>query len=146
MTGVWVEADTWLRHHEQEHERRSVLRPLRRELLTVTLPPPPPPKPTLTSPFAQRVLLWIEEEADRHRKHRTHERGGTYSGRRAALLGNRQLAVAVHRLCKEDGVGEVLAWLGMSRQSLRDVWLRHGLEAPGRVARPRGSRVGGMRS
>lgn len=69
---------------------------------------------------------------------RRRRRGARRPGVRKTLLERRELAELVHRLCRQHhSVGMVAAAVGCSQQSLRDVFVHHGLGAPVKPRRPR---------
>jgi hypothetical protein len=119
---AWVTADAWIRAVEGDDP------PGRRLALVPEVEADPFPE----------LLARLDQVAAEHRRSRLDRIGGHYSGRRAALLADRELAEAFHALCLAEGVGTVRAGLELSRQSLQDVWAAHGLRPPGRVAPRRG--------
>jgi hypothetical protein len=126
---VWIDVDTWLRLHDPDPA------PLR---VRVTVADPEP----LPDRFAE-LLERLDQVAAAHKRSRVDRRGGHYSGRRGALISDRELARGFYELCLVEGVGPIRKALELSRQSLRDVWIAHGWKAPGRVTQPRGARAGG---
>jgi hypothetical protein len=129
---VWIDVDTWLRL--QDPDPAPV--PVR---VTVADRQPLPDR------FAE-LLERLDHVAAAHKRSRADRRGGHYSGRRGALISDRQLAREFYELCLDEGVAPIRRALELSRQSLRDVWIVHGWKAPGRVTQPRGTRAGGMAS
>jgi hypothetical protein len=129
---VWMDVDTWLRHQEREPDPTPI---------QVTAAEPTP----LADRFAE-LLERLDQLAAEHKRSRRDRRGGHYSGRRAALISDQQLAREFYELCLVEGVAPIRKALELSRQSLQDVWTAHGWKPPGRVAQPRGARAGGMAS
>jgi hypothetical protein len=126
---VWIDVDTWLRLQDPDPA------PARVQVAVAELEPPP-------DRFAE-LLERLDQIAAAHKRSRADRRGGHYSGRRGALISNRELARAFYELCLVEGVAPIRRALELSRQSLQDVWTAHGWKAPGRVTQPRGTRAGG---
>jgi hypothetical protein len=126
---VWIDIDTWLRQQDPDPD------PPRVQVAVVD------PKP-LPDRFAE-LLERLDQVAAEHKRSRADRRGGHYSGRRGALISNRELAREFYELCLTEGAASIRKALELSRQSLQDVWIAHGWKAPGRVTQPRGSRAGG---
>ena len=131
--GVWMDVDIWIRRRE------GWTPPLRMRAAPRRAAEPPP------SRFLE-LLERLDQVAAERKRSKANRRGGHYSGRRAALLANEELAREFYELCLAEGVAPILGALELSRQSLQDVWTAHGWKAPGRVTQPRGSRAGGMAS
>jgi hypothetical protein len=130
---VWMDVDTWLRRQE------GWTTPARMRAVPRRAAGPLPDR------FGE-LLTRLDEVAAEHKRSKADHRGGHYSGRRAALISDRELAREFYELCLAEGVGPIRQALELSRQSLQDVWAAHGWKAPGRVTQPRGSRAGGMAS
>jgi hypothetical protein len=125
----WIDVDTWIR-------RREGWTPPRRMRVVPRRPAGPPP-----DRFVE-LLKRVDQVAAAHRRSKADRRGGHYSGRRAALIADQELAREVYDLCLVEGVAPIRRALELSRQSLQDVWTAHGWKAPGRITQPRGARVG----
>ena len=126
---VWIDVDTWLRLQDPDPA------PARVQVAVAELEPPP-------DRFAE-LLERLDQIAAAPNRSRADRRGGHYSGRRGALISDRELARAVYELCLVEGVAPIRRALELSRQSLQDVWIAHGWKAPGRVTQPGGTRAGG---
>jgi hypothetical protein len=129
---VWMDVDTWL--HLQDPDPAPA-----RVQVAVAKPEPLPDR------FAE-LLERLDQVAAAHKRSRADRRGGHYSGRRGALISDRELAREFYELCLAEGVAPIRRALELSRQSLQDVWNAHGWKAPGRVTQPRGARARGMAS
>ena len=127
---VWIDVHTWLRQQDPDPGPPRVQVP-------VTDPEPLPDR------FAE-LLKRLDQVAAAHKHSKADRRGGHYSGRRGALISDRELAREFYKLCLAEGVAPIRQALELSRQSLQDVWNAHGWKAPGRVTQPRGARAGGM--
>ena len=132
---VWIDVDTWIR------QREGWTPPLQMPMVRRR----PRPSQPLPDRFPQ-LLERLDQAAAEHKHSKADHRGGHYSGRRAALMVNEELAREFYELCLAEGVAPIRKALELSRQSLQDVWSAHGWTAPGRVTQPRGSRAGGMAS
>jgi hypothetical protein len=130
---VWIDVDTWIRRQE------GWTPPLRMRAVRRRPAGPPPDR------FAE-LLEQLDQAAADHKHSKADHRGGHYSGRRRALIAQRDLAREFYELCLVEGVATIRSALELSRQSLQDVWKAHGWKAPGRITQPRGARAGGMRS
>jgi hypothetical protein len=126
---VWMDVDTWLRLQDPDPAPPQAR-------VAVAEPEPLPDR------FVE-LLERLDQVAAAHKRSRTDRRGGHYSGRRGALISDRELARGFYELCLVEGVAPIRRALELSRQSLQDVWIAHGWKAPGRVTQPRGSRAGG---
>jgi hypothetical protein len=127
----WIDVDTWIRRQEGRTRRPGSRLGGR---------PGPPPDRFL------ELLERLDAAAAERKRAKADRRGSRYSGRRAALMADAQLARECYELCLAEGVAPIRGALELSRQSLQDVWAAHGWMAPGRVTQPRGSRAGGMAS
>jgi hypothetical protein len=129
----WISIDTWIRRRE------GWTPPLQLRVVPKRPAGPPPDR------FVELLERLDSLAADR--KHsRCDRRGGHYSGRRAVLIADQELAPEFYELCLVEGVKPIRQALELSRQSLQDVWAAHGWPAPGRITQPRGARAGGMAS
>ena len=126
---VWMDVDTWLRLQDPDPVPPQVQ-------VAVAKPEPLPDR------FAE-LLERLDQVAAAHKRSRADRRGGHYSGRRGALVSDRELAREFYELCLAEGVASIRKALELSRQSLQDVWIAHGWKAPGRGHPPHGSRAGG---
>jgi hypothetical protein len=127
---VWIDVDTWLRQQDPD-------------------PAPPRGQVAVADPLPDRfaeLLERLDQVTAEHKRSRADRRGGHYSGRRGALISDRELARQLYELCLVEGVAPIRLALALSRQSLQDVWNAHGWKAPRRVTQPRGARAGGMAS
>jgi hypothetical protein len=124
---VWIDVDTWLRLQDPGPAPTRVQ-------VAVAEPEPPPDR------FAE-LLERLDQAAATHKRSKADRRGGHYSGRRGALISDRELAREFYELCLVEGVAPIRQALELSRQSLQDVWTAHGWTAPGRVTQPRGARA-----
>jgi len=134
----YMQVDQWIEQEEQRQAQARRHRPETRrrprprwqpevEVLGFPVPierPDPPPGPaTVHADLLERIDAKVAEIRGKGAKH-------VLAGRRAALLADRDLAEEVRQLCVATSPAEVLAALGISRQGLQDVWLRHGLKSP----------------
>jgi hypothetical protein len=126
---VWMDVDTWLRLQDPDPAPARVQ-------VAVAEPEPLPDR------FAE-LLERLDQVAAAQKHSKADRRGGHYSGRRVALISDRELAREFYELCLAEGVAPIRRALELSRQSLQDAWIAHGWKAPGRVTQPRGSRAGG---
>jgi hypothetical protein len=124
-----MDVDTWLRLQDPDPAPAQAR-------VTVAEPEPLPDR------FVE-LLERLDQVAAAHKRSRADRRGGHYSGRRGALISDRELAREFYELCLVEGVAPIRRALELSRQSLQDVWITHGWKAPGWVTQPRGSRAGG---
>ena len=129
---VWMDVDAWLRLQDPDPAPTLVR-------VAVAEPEPLPDR------FGE-LLERLDRVAAAHKRSRGDRRGDHYSGRRGALISDRELAREFYELCLVEGVAPIRRALELSRQSLQDVWNAHGWKAPGRVTQPRGARAGGMAS
>jgi hypothetical protein len=126
---VWMDVDTWLRLQNPDPAPAQAR-------VAVAEPEPLPDR------FVE-LLERLHQVAAAHKRSRADRRGGHYSGRRGALISDRELAREFYELCLVEGVASIRGALELSRQSLQDVWIPHGWKPPGWVTQPRGSRAGG---
>jgi hypothetical protein len=109
---VWMDVDTWLRLRDPD-------------------PTPAPVRVAVDEPAVLprrfgELLARLDQVAAEHKRSRADRRGGHYSGRRGALISDRELAREFYELCLVEGVAPIRRTLELSRQSLQDVWIAHG--------------------